>query len=474
MQLLPSNLDKEIIDKIIGLVSDYFNRSKTKSTVINYKSDEELKNIFGFEISTENENKEWLTGFIENFLHYTVQSAHPNFSNQLFTGINDISLLGEVLAAATNTTMAVYEASPVAYNFERSLVAEILTRIGFSSKPNHGDGIMTPGGSYSNMKALLAARNWLYPETKQKGSKQNFVIFASEFSHYSIDKSANLLGIGEENVRYVAGLPNGTIDVLDFEKQVVKEKSIGNIPLFVMLTSGTTEYGTFDDIEATVKIAKQHNIWVHADGAWGGAVAFSKTKRDKLKGIELADSFSWDAHKVLGIPLYASFFLINKPVGSMEQIFGTGNGDYLFHGDSMDLGKKSLQCARRNDALKVWLLFKFFGTEAIENALDNLFDLSAQLAKGIDQSKDFEMVMKPEFLNVCFKVRNPTKLSNAQFHKIIRENLKYEGNYFFNYTVRNENEAFFRLITNLQTTKESFEKLKLRILTEVDKLKSKQ
>ena len=468
------NLENEIIQEIIGKLKSYFERSYTEGErVHNYKTNEELKSLFDFQIQNASEDFGWLKAVTDVFLQNTINTAHPFFSNQLFANVNDIALLGDILASVTNTSMAVYESAPVAYNMERSVVRLILERLGYANSSDHGDGIMTPGGSYSNMQAILAARNSLFPDTKQKGNLSNLIAFTSDLAHYSLGKSANIIGIGEESVRYVKTNVDGTMNAEDLKTKIEAEKNNGNLPFFLLLTAGTTEFGSFDNIETLTAIAKQYNIWVHVDGAWGGAIAFSRSKRNRLKGIEKTDSFSWDVHKVLGIPLYASFFMINKPLGTMEQLFGIGKGDYLFHGDSMDLGKKSLQCGRRNDALKVWLFFKFFGVEVVENTFEYLFDKSREFAEILKSDDRFELVMHPDYLNVCFRVKNPTKLSNVDFLKTIRDNLKEEGFYFVNYTARNEKDSFFRLITNLLITRENFVAFLERISLEVKRI-SKQ
>ncbi|NER07227.1 MAG: hypothetical protein F6K17_33950 [Okeania sp. SIO3C4] len=464
------SLENKIVQEIIDKLNDYFKRSYTEGEKVhNYKTNEELTSLFGFPIQNTSKDFDWLKAVTDTFLQHTINTAHPFFSNQLFANVNDIALLGDMLASATNTSMAVYESAPIAYNMERSVVRLILGRLGYADDPDHGDGIMTPGGSYSNMQAILAARNYLFPETKQSGNLPGLVAFASDLAHYSLGKSANIIGIGEGCVRYVKTDADGTMNADDLKTKIETEKHNGNLPFFLLLTAGTTEFGSFDNIKLLTEIAKQHNIWVHVDGAWGGAVAFSRSKRARLQGIERTDSFSWDAHKVLGIPLYASFFMINKPLGTMEQLFGIGKGDYLFHGDSMDLGKKSLQCARRNDVLKVWLLFKFFGVEVVENTFENLFAKSREFAEIVKSDDRFELVMEPDYLNVCFRVKNPTQLSNVDFLKTIRNNLKEEGFYFVNYTARNEEDCFFRLITNLLITRENFVGFLERIASEVKK-----
>jgi len=385
----------------------------------------------------------------------------------LFTGINDISILAEIIATFTNTTLAIHEASPVATPIENTLIDEVLNRTGFNSSTKKGDGIMTPGGSYSNMMALLAARNYLFPKAKKEGVNTELVVFTSEHAHYSVNKAANIIGIGEDNVILVKNDSQAKMLSHDLEEKINYQLELGKKPLCILLNSGTTEFGSFDPIEPIVEIAEKYKTWLHVDGAWGGAVLFSKQNRYKLKGIEKVNSFNWDAHKILGIPLYASVFLINKPKGVLQKLFGSGNGEYLLHGIDHDLGEKSLQCARRNDALKVWMLFKYYGLDYIEDSIDNLVSMSKSIAEIIKSSSEFDLIMEPEFLNICFSIsKKSSKLNLKDLHTKVRNNLINEGKYFFNYTAQNENETFFRYIVNMESSVDDFNKMLNRISIE--------
>ena len=151
----------------------------------------------------------------------------------------------------------------------------------------------------------------------------------------------------------------------------------GERPFFIGATAGTTVRGVFDPIEEIALICKQYNLWFHIDGSWGGSALLSEKHRSLIKGSECSDSFTWCAHKMMGIPLMCTSIVL-KDRTLLKQINSVPGTDYLFHGDDdeLDLGLYSLQCGRRVDSLKLWLAWKYIGDEGYENRIDHLFSLA--------------------------------------------------------------------------------------------------
>ncbi|MEQ9368298.1 MAG: pyridoxal-dependent decarboxylase [Coleofasciculus chthonoplastes F3-SA18-01] len=147
-------------------------------------------------------------------------------------------------------------------------------------------------------------------------------------------------------------------------------------------TSGTTVLGAFDPIDKIAGITAKYNLWLHVDAAYGGSFILSDRGKSWFGGCELADSFAWDAHKLMGIPLPCSVIL-TKNQGVLYEGCTTCDvskaSSYIFHDydeAAYDLGKKSLQCTRKVDVVKLWLAWKYYGDRGYSQRMDRLLELA--------------------------------------------------------------------------------------------------
>jgi glutamate/tyrosine decarboxylase-like PLP-dependent enzyme len=173
----------------------------------------------------------------------------------------------------------------------------------------------------------------------------------------------------------------------------------------VISTSGTTVRGAFDPLKAVGEIAHEEGLWHHVDAAWGGSAMFSGSLAKLMDGVEFADSVCWDAHKMMGLPLICSAFMV-KQSEVLAKVCAHGNvAHYLFHESSKehDLGRYSLQCGRRNDALKLWLAWRECGDAGWASLVENYVALADHLQMRIEEHANLEMMSKRSWTNVCFR-----------------------------------------------------------------------
>lgn len=139
---------------------------------------------------------------------------------------------------------------------------------------------------------------------------KRLIVFTSEDAHYSVKKLAAFLGIGYDNVYLVKVDCHGKMLVCDLEKQIIRSIEEGAVPLMVSATAGTTVMGAFDPLKDIADVCQKYQLWFHVDAAWGGGALISKTHRNLLEGIELADSVTWNPHKLLAAPQQCSTLLL--------------------------------------------------------------------------------------------------------------------------------------------------------------------
>jgi len=441
------------IDKIVSLIFDYLNRSGiSDNPVVQYLDHETLKNELDLSIGNDGTSFEEILEEIKKYLKFSVNTSHSQFFNQLFSGFNPPAFLGDVFAGLTNTTMATYEAAPVATLIEETLIRKMCTLMGFVE----GEGIFVSGGSQANMIATLCARNRIVPEIKNRGFIPNtqLVMFVSDQSHYSFYNAANILGIGTQNVIKVRSDSHGCMISHELEKAIMRTIQTGNTPFFIGATAGTTVLGAFDPLHEIAPIAKQYNTWFHIDACFGGSVILSSQYKHLLSGCEKADSIAWDPHKMMCIPLVCSVILL-KHKGTLYETCSASGTEYLFHTDkdpSYNLGIMSLQCARRVDALKLWLSWKFYGDKGYDEMITRLFELAEYAEQIVHRNSRLKLVAPRNSLSICFLYVVNTKGDTNHFNIMLRDRLHKTGKSLVNYASIDDRVAIRLVITNPHLT----------------------
>jgi sulfinoalanine decarboxylase/sulfinoalanine decarboxylase/aspartate 1-decarboxylase len=219
-------------------------------------------------------------------------------------------------------------------------------------------------------------------------------------------KNAAFAGIGRDNVRKIATDDAGRMDNAVLRKTIEADIANGFHPILINCTAGTTVLGAFDDIRAASVIAKAHNIWLHVDGAYCGSVLLSAEYKHLIDGVEEVDSFTLNAHKMLGTPLGCSLIVV-KDKKHLHDSF-SNDASYLYQTDHDDfnLGKMSLQCGRRNDALKLWVLWKSIGTNGLEALVDKQFKLADVARDYVRAHPDYTDYSVDASVSVCFNYKN--------------------------------------------------------------------
>lgn len=370
---------------------------------------------------------------IERIQALSVATSHPLFMNQLYGHIHDMGLLGDMLSSGLNTSMATYEIAPLLTLIEKEVIAQLAREIGFSQ----WDGLMTPGGSLSNLQAMLMAKDRRFPEARAQGVSclPALRIFVSDQAHYSFLKFAQLLGLGQDAIVKVASQQRGAIDPAALKQAIESELAAGHVPLMIAATAGTTVSGVYDDLQALAQLAQHYQLWFHVDGSYGGSLLLSEATRPLLTGIEQADSVAWNPHKMLGVPFHCPA-LITRHKGALEASLST-DASYLFHDHETEfnLGQKSLHCGRRPEALKFWLSWQAYGRDGLSQRVAQMVTAARNFAQQVDAQTDCELLCPPEAPIVCFQYR-PAGLKQEQVNALnqqIRERIFAEGKILLNY-----------------------------------------
>lgn len=338
---------------------------------------------------------------VASVVEITPLTSGRRFFNQLFAGREPAAASTEMLTSLLNTSMYTYKVAGVHALIENEVLAKMGRLAGFED----ADGTFVPGGSLGNLVGMTLAVNERRPDFRDHGlDGPRLRVYASAEGHYSVRKSAGMMGIGRDHVRRVATDEQGRMCPQDLAAKIAEDLEAGHEPTCIVATAGTTVRGAFDPIDALADVAGRHDLWLHVDGAFGGSLLLHPEHRRRLAGLERADSFIWDAHKMMGIPMPCSALLVARK-GLLHKHFQEA-ADYLYQQDTEDLnlGLKSIQCGRRNDAFKLWAAWQALGDEGWARRIDRQFELVAHARARVLREPDLELVDEPQAINLCFAV----------------------------------------------------------------------
>lgn len=330
---------------------------------------------------------------------------HPrNLGHQVSAPL-PMAALCDLVASLTNQAMAVYETGPAATMVERQVIRWLAGLIGW----DHAEGVLTSGGAQANLTALLAARQQMAGWNVWKegvGSGSQLRILASEHAHYSVSRAAGIMGLGVDAVIKVAADDQGRMSVAALVEAHRQTIDAGCRIMAVVATAGCTPTGSIDPLAEIGAYCRQHQLWLHVDGAHGASALLSPRYRELLHGIELADSVVWDGHKLLYMPATVSAVLFRNPVHSYAAF--AQEASYLFQGESSDdeaynISYRTLECTKRMMGLKLWAAFSLYGATGLGALVEQVFATARQLAAKLAAAPDFELLMLPQTNIVCFR-----------------------------------------------------------------------
>jgi len=359
----------------------------------------------------------YVEDLIKNVVLDGVHTSCPQMVGHMTSALpTHIPVLAKLIAAM-NQNVVKTETSKTTTFLEREAMGQ-LHRLIYQLPPAFYDlhlqnassmlGLFTSGGTLANTSALWVARNRSLPPSDDGSFKgvehegltramnhhgyKDAIILGSDLMHYSLDKAADLLGIGVSALVKIPVDQNYRVDIKQMEQKI--RWANDNQVLIVALVGicGTTETGAIDSLKDMAELAHRYNIHFHVDAAWGGPVIFSDKHRFKAMGIENADSVTLDAHKQMWLPMGAGmvFFKDPKAAHSVRK-----SANYIIRKESHDLGKYTIDGSRAANAIFLHSNLQIFGRKGFEVLFDQTVRTARYMARKIKQSTNFELLVKP-------------------------------------------------------------------------------
>lgn len=428
--IMPDSPDKflEFGYELLDLIHSFF---KEKGGIHSEITLPELAKIFS-DIDIPNNPhllKDILSEIKNKIIAHSVKVGNPYYIGHMTSAIPYFMILIEMIIAALNQNQVKIETAKASTFLEREFISWI-HRLIFQRSPrfyksnvqNHrvALGNVTLDGTIANLTAMLVARNRAFPQDgrfpgiRKAGivdayrhyNCQKAVILVSQRGHYSIDKIARLTGIGEHNVIKIPVDSHNRIDIRKLRNvcnhiKETNEKNSEKIKIISLIgIAGTTETGNIDNLVELRKVADEYDTYFHVDAAWGGSVLLVDRYRYLFKGIENADSVTFDAHKLLYSPLSMGMILFRNP-NHLKYISHTSN--YIIRPDSVDQGRFTVEGSRPFSCLKPWVTLKIFGATGFDLLFTHSFSLTDTMQKLLEGHENFELLNDPELFIINYR-----------------------------------------------------------------------
>ena len=388
----PAHLDPEqfrtLGHQLVDRISDYFAGSLERP-VDPPVTNETLRELLPqAPVPSHGSDPHALLDHATQFLcEHTLQTAHPRHFAYVIGAASRLGMLADLLAAALNTPVTSYPPFPIGVALEHQTIGWMAELLGY---PAGCAGLFVSGGSVGNFLGIVAGlHNRATWDVRSKGlsdpaAARTRVYLTSE-AHISITRAITICGLGSDKIRRITTDEQGRMNLDDLRQQVERDRADGLTPLLVAASAGTTSTGAVDPLPAIAALCREHELWLHVDGAYGGCAVMSDLAPDDLAGIRDADSLAIDPHKWMYLPMEAGCVL-TRDRHALYEAFRTSADYYTWRPQNFPDGAEALpyrdqglQTSRYLRALKVWLCLQHVGRDGYQRMLTDDIALARRL-----------------------------------------------------------------------------------------------
>jgi glutamate/tyrosine decarboxylase-like PLP-dependent enzyme len=334
-----------------------------------------------------------------------ISGDHPRFLSFVPVAPTEASILFDLVVGASSIYAGSWMEGSGAAWAENQALRYVADLAGF---PAGAGGTFVSGGTSGNLSALIAARwRWRH-RAGGRHDRTRGLLLTSSGAHSSIASAGRAM---DADVLKVDADDEGRLHTAALDRVVAALTPEDRDRLFaIVATCGTTNAGVIDHLDGAADAAERLGIWLHVDGAYGGAGLAAPSVRPHYVGIERADSFIVDPHKWLFAPYDCCALIYRDP--DVARAAHTQHAEYLdvlhHEGDEWNPSDYAHHLSRRARGLPFWFSLATYGTAAYEEAVEATLRVAHAGADLIAAAPHLELVVRPELSIVMFRRRGWT------------------------------------------------------------------
>jgi aromatic-L-amino-acid decarboxylase len=450
---------------VTKIISDYARRLE-ELHVTSTATPADLLNLFDEPLPREGvEADAILEKFVRDIIPHAMQIPSPRYYGLFNPTPLPIGVWADALASAINQNGAAWRNSPSASIIEARVLRWLCELVGYGPE---SFGTLTSGGSEANLLALKCARDRAAECVRDEGVRAaagDLVVYASEQTHYSLEKSVDILGLGRRALRKISTDARFHLRTDELRGEIERDRRAGRVPCCIAGAAGATSTGIVDPLHELSLIAREYGCWFHVDAAYGGGLAFSEKHKGQLRGIEQADSITIDPHKWMFVPFACGAMLVREGGRILRDAFDI-TPEYLSETRERmnasdveyDFFRYGQLGTRRFNALKIWMALKLLGKQGYARIIERQIELTHYLASRIDELKDFARVGKVETAVCCFRflpgaARNSDGPQQDALQRTLQQRIEESGEAWLSSTVLHGRRALRVNINSFLTTR---------------------
>lgn len=450
---LPEIMDfMEKLRSVVSMITDYFSDLTPKG--VNMLNPDTLYNRARALMRGDDGETSRFRDIVKLYMETGLFVHSTGSIGRQYTGNIPLTAIMDMVNSIVNQPSSFYEASQLPCVAEKIMAEELNRFIGFDKETF--TMVHTSGGSLANLTAILSARNNRYGECMEKGVRCGAdglrpAVAIGRDAHYSIVRAVEMLGIGRDNIVWLPLDGKRRIDMSAVPSVLDDAKRSGMDVFCTVCSAGSTSFGAVDPIEGLAQISRDRGMWLHVDGCHGASLAVSDRLRDKLRGLEMADSLSWDAHKMLFVPSPCSLLFYRDRRKAAVTFHGSADYVSTSAGSEYGSGEINFECTKRPTIMNLWTAWAIYGREFFASRIERLCDLCGEAWEMLRKQPDFETLHKPEMNILCFRhVPDcmPEGMSDSDFQAAIRDAVCRKGHFFISRIVIDGTAALRIVIMN--------------------------